>query len=161
MKAKVNKLGPKQSGVRGRCWLWTGHVNKRGYGVFSLDGRKVYVHRFSWVAANGPIPEGLTIDHLCCVKTCVRPSHLEPVTLEENYRREVERRRACSKGHPRTAGSRYANGKCRQCVQESHRAKYAKDPDYRERSAARYQRWKERNPGVAAERAKASRERRS
>jgi hypothetical protein len=35
----------------------------------------------------GPVPEGLELDHLCRVTTCVRPSHLEPVTTGENVRR--------------------------------------------------------------------------
>lgn len=47
-------------------------------------------HRAAYEIHVGPIPEGLTLDHLCCVKACCNPAHLEPVTALENYRRAVE-----------------------------------------------------------------------
>lgn len=68
------------------CWLWTGWTNGK-YGGFSFGKHKVYAHRVSYEHYVGPIPEGLTIDHLCKVKLCVNPHHLEVVTYRENLSR--------------------------------------------------------------------------
>ena len=81
------------------CWLWTGHRNRDGYGQFKVTVqpgtyRTVRAHRWAWQAANGPVPDGLTLDHLCGQTACVRPEHLEPCTNAENLRRRHARRRA-------------------------------------------------------------------
>lgn len=76
--------------VRGyeECWLWVGALTGgRGYGSFHLDRRRVKAHRFAYEQMVGPIPDGLTLDHLCRVRRCVNPNHLEPVTNLENIRR--------------------------------------------------------------------------
>jgi hypothetical protein len=74
------------------CWLWLGA--KRGgmtkdsrYGGILYQGKYIYAHRFSYEISIGKIPNGLTIDHLCRNTLCVNPSHLEPVTIQENIRR--------------------------------------------------------------------------
>lgn len=75
------------------CWIWTGAPdNSLGYARFKVRDAKgerdaVMVHRWSYEEVNGPIPDGLEIDHLCRVRNCVRPSHLEAVTHTENMRR--------------------------------------------------------------------------
>ena len=70
------------------CWLWTGWKNDRGYGNFEVDStRTVKAHRFAYEVLVGPIPDGLTLDHLCRNPSCVNPEHLEPVTLRENIMR--------------------------------------------------------------------------
>ena len=65
---------------RGSCWLWVAST-RNGYGAFNLglDGgnRSVLAHRFAWDDLRGPIPEGLVLDHLCGVRRCVNPDHLE------------------------------------------------------------------------------------
>lgn len=78
------------------CWIWTGSRNGRGYGLFgaSSGGAPVRAHRFSYELRFGPIPEGMQLDHLCEVKACVNPDHLEPVTNEENSRRARARAEA-------------------------------------------------------------------
>lgn len=88
--AKVNKDGPAPThrSDLGSCWLWTASTNW-GYGVLSIDGRSIRAHRFAYELLVGPIPEGLQLDHLCHVRHCVRPDHLEPVTLQENVVREA------------------------------------------------------------------------
>ncbi|MCZ4497891.1 MAG: endonuclease [Marmoricola sp.] len=87
----------------GPCWIWNGVRHKTlDYGRFSIGHRYVQAHRWSYEHHVGPISEGLQIDHLCRVRPCVRPSHLEPVTGQENLRREAEARRA-----QRVAVSRY------------------------------------------------------
>ncbi len=65
------------------CWLWTGALDKGGYGFF----QNKRAHRMSYEWAKGPIPAGLQLDHLCFVRNCVYPDHLEPVTAKENTRR--------------------------------------------------------------------------
>jgi hypothetical protein len=68
----------------GECWLWTFHKNRAGYGTFWDGERKVLAHRWSFSQAEGEIPEGLVLDHLCRTPACIRPSHLRAVTHREN-----------------------------------------------------------------------------
>ena len=67
------------------CWIWQGHRNSGGYGSFSVKSKAVSAHRFSYMAFKGPIPEGMTIDHLCRKKSCVNPKHLEAVPCREGH----------------------------------------------------------------------------
>ena len=71
----------------GFCWLWTGKPNQGGYGVQHFQGKLWKAHRFVYTFLVGPIQDGLVLDHLCKVRICVNPDHLEPVTLPENVRR--------------------------------------------------------------------------
>jgi hypothetical protein len=69
------------------CWIWTGNLFQ-GYGLFSIrSGVPVRAHRFSYELTHGGIADGMELDHLCEVKRCVRPDHLEAVTHAENMRR--------------------------------------------------------------------------
>jgi hypothetical protein len=76
------------------CWLWTGYVHPKGYGRFYPGGGRgtqiVYAHRFSFELAHGPMPEGMEADHLCRVRHCVNPEHLEAVTRRVNLDRRNE-----------------------------------------------------------------------
>lgn len=67
----------------GDCWAWTGYRQPSGYGQFD----KQYAHRWAFEHLRSEIPEGLELDHLCRVRHCVNPWHLEPVTHAENHRR--------------------------------------------------------------------------
>lgn len=81
------------------AWLWLGPVNRWGYGRFcDRYGVMVLAHRFAYEQLRGPIPAGLTLDHLCETPACVWPSHLEPVTNAENVRRRHARKRARENG---------------------------------------------------------------
>ena len=73
------------------CWVWMAGVTNLGYGRFTVNGAITSAHRYSWELLRGPIPVGLEIDHLCRVRCCVNPQHLEPVTSQENSRRVIER----------------------------------------------------------------------
>lgn len=66
------------------CWLWTAGVDGHGYGQIHFKGRHRRAHRIAYELAVGPIPEGLVINHLCCTPRCVRPDHLETVSVAEN-----------------------------------------------------------------------------
>ena len=125
----VNKNGP-IPGRRpdlGPCWLWTGLIPSNGYGIMTIkdsEGVKhsALVHRYAWELAHGPIPGALEPDHLCGVRHCVRDSHLEVVTHQENIRRALSKP-VCKRGHPQTPGNKYhykANGipkqRCKLCM---------------------------------------------
>lgn len=69
------------------CWLWTGARLASGYGSMRWQGKARVVHRVMYELEIGPIPGGLQIDHLCRVRPCCNPAHLEPVTHAENLRR--------------------------------------------------------------------------
>lgn len=110
------------------CWLWRAAVLKSGYGSFGVPGRgPVYAHRFSYELNVGPIPGGLHIDHLCRVRTCVRPDHLEAVTQQENNRREFAAVTHCPAGHAYEGDNLYVDTtggrRCRRCSNEKTQAK--------------------------------------
>lgn len=69
------------------CWNWLLHRIPTGYGQVRVRGRAHLAHRFNWEMANGPVPDGLELDHLCRNRGCVNPAHLEVVTHHENLRR--------------------------------------------------------------------------
>lgn len=73
--------------IEGACWIWTGQLDRRGYGRMSVSGRKQFVHALAYKEFVGTIPEGLEPDHLCRRPACFNPAHLEPVTQAENARR--------------------------------------------------------------------------
>jgi hypothetical protein len=108
------------------CWEWLGRkVN--GYGIFETRRGRVRVHRLVFSLLRGGIPVGLHLDHTCRRRSCVRPDHLEPVTLAENNRRagpfrpkqyKLRTRGACRHGHPFTPENTYVhrgNRFCRTC----------------------------------------------
>lgn len=76
------------------CLIWTGPLDRDGYGVASVEGRTHRAHRLSYETRVGPIPDGLQLDHTCERRDCVRPEHLEPVTNFENTVRRFLRQGA-------------------------------------------------------------------
>lgn len=118
------------------CHLWVGGLNSRGYGSFGVPGGgSVLAHRFAWEREHGPIPDGLTVDHLCCEKRCQNPAHMELVSREENSSRLGRRRTTCIRGHQLDGDNLYVypgTGKrgCRAC------RRAAKDVVVEQREAA-------------------------
>ena len=117
------------------CWLWTGKVCSWGYGMFGMPhATYVYAHRWAYEFCVEPIPAGLQVDHLCRVRLCIRPEHLEPVTRKENILRGQgacavnARKTHCVRGHAFTLDNTYydtAGGReCRTCRKASSAAAY-------------------------------------
>jgi hypothetical protein len=109
------------------CWLWRGAVGYDGYGRTSDLQRRMMAHRVAYEMLVGPIPAGLVLDHLCRVRHCVNPAHLEPVTQRENIRRGagLAARNAskthCPRNHPYDeANTAYRQGyrHCRACERD-------------------------------------------
>lgn len=109
------------------CWLWSSSVRPNGYGEFHYEGRTVLAHRWVYARLAGPIPDGLQLDHLCRVRACVNPDHLEPVTQRENLLRGESpsavhaRKTHCPNGHDyELHGKRNPRGdrRCRTCERE-------------------------------------------
>lgn len=76
----------------GDCLVWTGALLRTGYGHLNVDGKMIRAHRFAWERANGPIPEGMLIDHRCWNKACVNVEHLRLATREQNQSNREGRR---------------------------------------------------------------------
>jgi len=68
------------------CWLWTGSADN-GYGQIHWKRKTGKAHRIAYEILIGPVPDGLEIDHLCRVRSCCNPAHMEPVTHRENITR--------------------------------------------------------------------------
>jgi hypothetical protein len=82
------------------CWRWNGHVGRDGYALCKRDGYYSSAHRVVYTQLRGPIPKDLHLDHLCRVRDCVNPDHLEPVTPYENFRRGLHfQQTPCKRGH--------------------------------------------------------------
>ena len=113
------------------CWEWRGRLDRSGYG---RHGWKL-AHRVVWEEEVGPIPEGLTLDHLCVNPPCVNPSHLEPVTASENLRRRHARERVdddhCKRGHLMTEENTYRYEGWFSCVE----CRRAASREYQQRKA--------------------------
>jgi hypothetical protein len=112
------------------CWLWLGSISYDGYArARGPQGRLWQVHRLMYEHYLGKIPEGLVTDHLCRVRCCVNPRHLEIVSRAENVRRGISlsthnrNKTHCPNGHPYAEGNlRISRGKdgclrraCKKC----------------------------------------------
>jgi hypothetical protein len=134
------------------CWIWQRWCNPKGYALAAVPGFRPAerVHRAAYTVWVGPIPDGLQIDHLCRVTSCVNPAHLEPVTILENVRRALgygpdwqpaprpkrthgpsasRRKDFCKRGHE-MAIHRRPQGDCRLC-----RNIHKRDSYYRKKRA--------------------------
>ena len=84
----------------GDCWLWTGSLDKDGYGKTSINYKHWKTHRASWNYFVGPIPEGMSVLHKCDVRACCNPEHLWLGTQKDNLRDMF----AKGRGRPRGKG---------------------------------------------------------
>jgi len=103
-------------------WVWTGSINSDGYGNLRWINSNCKAHRVSYEICIGKIPEGFTIDHLCRIRNCVNPEHLEPVPHKVNVLRgfgvagNYARRGTCSYGHELTPENTRISRGARVCV---------------------------------------------
>jgi len=104
------------------CWLKPANT-RQGYAQIMVAGKRIPAHRITYTWLNGPPPTDLEIDHLCKVRNCINPSHLEAVTHAENMRRT--RLTHCRKGHELTPDNVYpksgARGQRRTCIANRHK----------------------------------------
>ena len=134
------------------CWIWTGALTRGGYGKTKVLGRTTVAHRYCYEQLVGPIPEGLQLDHLCRVRACVNPDHLEPVTCQENLLRGETFQAAnaakthCPSGHEYTPANTLSDSGgrgCRTCKRArtaAWRASNLEEARRRDREAARRRR---------------------
>lgn len=114
MKPRLLDLFDRRSVTPEGCWRWTGGHTTAGYGTTRFDKKLTYVHRLARELEIGPIPQGYEVDHLCRVRDCFNPAHLEAVTPRENNLRGVglAAQRAhmthCPRGHEFTPDNIYA-----------------------------------------------------
>jgi hypothetical protein len=123
------------------CWIWAGYCTPEGYGHVKWLGRTEGIHRVVYMLLEGPIPDGLTLDHVkargCVFSACCWPAHLEPVTPSENGRRLTVNcyrdRDRCDNGHEYTAANTYMwHGwrQCRACKRDYRRRQLAKMKEF-------------------------------
>jgi len=120
------------------CILWTAN-NYKGYGRFTVNGEDVWAHRWIYEQKHGPIPKGMTIDHLCVNPPCVNDEHMEVVTQSENTSRMHKRlidagvryKTHCKYGHEYTYDNTYYYEKdgrklrqCRICIKDRWNKSY-------------------------------------
>lgn len=128
------------------CWIWRGSfLQKSGYGRIKVKGRDYVAHRFIYERYVEPVPKELQLDHLCRVRLCVNPQHLEPVTPYENqlrgstFTKKFSESLTCSRGHEKIPENIFLRKdgryRCKLCkrLKESELRKL---PKYKEKHAA-------------------------
>lgn len=115
------------------CWPVGGPALKGGYRRFKDDKqRNVLAHRWAYQYFKGPIPDGLTVDHVCCREECGNPDHLDAVTMKVNIRRGnglagINARKAIAKcGHSFTFTEPDGRRRCAPCLREAQRKRQAR-----------------------------------
>ena len=114
------------------CWLWKGSLNQ-GYGRLSIEARTrlhhLRAHRVAYSLLVRPPLDSEQLDHLCRVRGCVNPAHLEVVSGKENVLRVIgitaqnARKLLCSRGHPFDEENTYKTklGRhCKECIRLHH-----------------------------------------
>jgi hypothetical protein len=113
--------------IDGACWRWIGSRTRKGYGMaFGTSAHRATYQWFVESVVPNMHKSGIVIDHLCRVRSCVNPAHLDQVTIGENNRRAVPFRTTCKNGlHPRIGDWQNGYGKDASCYM-CHRARMRK-----------------------------------
>lgn len=125
------------------CWLWRGPLNTKGYGLWHANGRRFMAHRTSYAIMGGAITKEDQLDHLCRVRNCVNPAHLERVTNKINILRgegltaQNARKTHCPNGHAYTpantmlvkGGDGHIGRRCRECARAMNRTYHQQNAD--------------------------------
>lgn len=142
--AKLENLSKKFIIDSNGCWVWQANISQSGYGRVSAYNKVYQAHRLMYRQVKGDIPAGQVIDHLCRVRPCINPSHLEPVSIGENVKRgkpgsnhinNAQRAKThCPIGHEYTTQNIYwqrdtkclsgYSRKCKVCTLERVNARY-------------------------------------
>lgn len=101
--------------MSGDCWIWTASRKENGYGQFNLGRKNWNAHRLVYLLSGGKIPDDFELDHLCRVRECVNPEHLEPVTRQVNVRRQFDMITHCPLGHQYSEDNTYMWRGLRHC----------------------------------------------
>lgn len=132
--------------LEGLCHIFCGRLDRDGYGRVSANGKAIFVHRYVWEIANGKIPDGMVIDHMCRNRACCNVKHLRVVTNKQNVTENVvgnawqvkAAKTHCPQGHPYNEknthyAKQYGKGKgglarmCRACNRERSQARRLKN----------------------------------
>ena len=130
--------------IQGDCWIWVYYRDPHGYGKFTRSvvygpggrtgGVSVGAHRLSHEFFIGPIPFGFQVHHKCDNPSCVKPDHLEALSIPDHVKKTTGHqvnKTHCHQGHEFTPeNTRFYNGyrTCRACVRL--RLKRFRDPEY-------------------------------
>lgn len=127
------------------CWPFMGGKDADGYGLFWADGKMRRAHQVAWEIANGAgWPEGVVARHLCNVRECINPKHIEPGTPKEN-RMDVVRagndpranQSHCKRGHPLSGENLILRNRARGEYRVCRECQRASDAKYRQRRSER------------------------
>lgn len=131
------------------CILVKSYLSTNGYGYIMVNGKSYRAHRGTWIKANGKIPAGMVVDHIChneavkrgeceggitCThRACVNLDHLHLVTQSENILaglHSIDNRSHCNQGHPFIKENimirKNGNRECAECNRVRSRRNYAK-----------------------------------
>lgn len=127
---QLDRFWPRVDKREDGCWLWLGALNEGGYGQAPWNGAKAMIHRIFFEVLREPIPPPMVLDHLCRVRNCVNPDHLEIVTHRENTLRGIgrtainARKKKCHLGHDFDPTLRYGKRWCRICSRAKDAVKH-------------------------------------
>lgn len=117
------------------CWEWVGRIRSTlGYGYITVNRSMLMAHRVAWTLVRGPIPNNVTLDHLCRNRRCINPAHLELVSNKVNILRGDSptainaRKTHCKRGHeftPENTRLHHERRECRVCIKIRQRREWS------------------------------------